>query len=97
MILRAFALLIGIPLTLLGLLAVVTAVGMVGNPGPQGGPPPIAAQVIGVIIMAGVAATGQRFVGWACVGVQNRTMPIRLHRHTSLATPELATETSPRI
>jgi hypothetical protein len=91
MILRAFALLIGVPLVLLGLLAVVIAVGMVGNPGPQGGPPPIAAQVIGVVIIAGVPATGAALC-W--LGLRKRSKPGIADTSASarsLATPELAT------
>ena len=91
MILRAFALLIGVPLTLLGLLAVAISVGMVGNPGPQGGPPPIAAQVIAVIIMAGVPATG---VALCWLGLRKRSKPGTANTSTSAishATPELAT------
>jgi hypothetical protein len=95
MILRALALLTGVPLLLLGLLAVVTAIGMVGNPGPQGGPPPIAAQVIGVAIMAGIAVTGGALI-W--VGVRKRSKPVSAgtsQPSMGVTPPELVTSVSP--
>lgn len=70
MILRTLALLIGIPIVLLGFLATVIAVGMVGNPGQQGGPALIAAQVIVVVLMAGVTMTGAMLCWF---GVRKRT------------------------
>jgi hypothetical protein len=63
---------IGIPLTLIGLLAVAVGIGMVGNPGPQGGPPPIAAQVIAVLIIAGVPALG---IVLCWLGLRRRSKP----------------------
>jgi hypothetical protein len=77
---------------------------MVGNPGPQGGPPPIAVQVIGVVIIAVVPGTGT-VLCW--LGLRKRskpefgdTAPTKLGQvgtpasATSLATPQLATAAS---
>ncbi len=58
MILRILALLTGIPLLLLGLLATIIAVGMIGDPGQQGGPTAVAAQIIVVVFMVGVTTAG---------------------------------------
>ncbi len=79
MILRALALLCGVPLFLIGLLATVLAIGMVGDPAPQGGPPPIAAQVIVAILMVGVTAAGAALC-W--LGVRRRAP-----RRTAEASP----------
>jgi hypothetical protein len=70
MILRTLALLVGVPLLLIGLLATVIAVRMVGNPGLQGGPPLITAQVIIVVLLAGVTITGAALC-W--LGVRKRS------------------------
>ena len=78
MILRALALLVGVPLFLIGLLATVIAVGMVGDPGPQGAQLAIAAQVITVVLMVGVTITGAA-LSW--LGVRKRSQ--RLAADTS--------------
>ena len=96
MILRALALLVGVPLLLIGLLATVIAVGMVGDPGPQGGQPPIAAQVITVVLMAGITITGAALF-W--LGVRKRSQRLAADTSSSgshITTQEFDTVVRPR-
>ena len=96
MILRALALLVGVPLLLIGLHATVIAVGMVGDPGPQGGQPPIAAQVITVVLMAGITITGAALF-W--LGVRKRSQRLAADTSSSgshITTQEFDTVVRPR-